>query len=106
MSRRNVVSLGHPNVLPRGLVGAEELLHLLGLVVGAVLEPEGWRNLVDAAFFKRVGVVVAAHFEVEDCSGFPAHELEVDVRPHDVDLAVTGDIKLGDDRIVQEVLQL
>ena len=57
LTGENPLIAGHPNVLPRGLVGAEELLHLLGLVVGAVLEPEGWRNLVDAAFFKRVGVV-------------------------------------------------
>jgi hypothetical protein len=37
--------------------------------------------LVDAVFFKRVGLVEAAHFEVEDCFALPADGLEVGVRP-------------------------
>ena len=53
-----------------------------------------------------VGLGVAAHFEVEDCFALPAFELEVDVRPRDVDDAPVGDIKLRDDRIVQVVLHL
>jgi hypothetical protein len=53
-----------------------------------------------------VGLFVAAHFEVEDCFALPAFELEVDVRPRDVDDAHAGDIKPRDDRIVQVVLHL
>ena len=91
---------GHPNVLPRGRILAEDLNHLLGLVVGDVLELEGWHHVVDASILELVRGVVAMHLEGEDGLRLCAPKLEV--RPLDVNLTLAGNFEIGIHYVVDE----